>query len=75
MAQGQASVVATTNGNVATANGTSFSGPIMAGMIASFWSAVPTLTAVEVVQFVKQSADRFTLPTNLYGYGIPDFRP
>lgn len=74
MAQGQASVVANTSGNVATANGTSFSGPIMAGMIASFWSAVPNLTAIEVVQFVKQSADRYTLPTNLYGFGIPDFQ-
>lgn len=74
MAQGQFAVVANTSGNVTTANGTSFSAPIMAGMIASFWSAVPTLTAVEVVQLVKQSADRFTLPTNLYGYGIPDFQ-
>lgn len=74
MAQGQASVVATTSGTIATADGTSFSGPIMAGMVTSFWSAVPNLTAVEVVQFVKESSDRFTLPTNQYGYGIPDFQ-
>ncbi len=74
MAQGQAAVVATTSGNVGIANGTSFSAPIMAGMIASFWSAIPTLSAVEVAQYVKQSADRFTSPTTLYGYGIPDFQ-
>ena len=42
-------------------------------MVASFWSAVPSLTAAQVVQFVKQSADRFSVPTNLYGFGIPDF--
>lgn len=74
MAQGQAAVVSNTNGAIVTANGTSFSCPIMAGMIASFWSAVPTLTATQVVQFVKQSADRYTTPTNQFGYGIPDFK-
>lgn len=74
MAQGQAAVVANTSGNIVTANGTSFSAPIFAGMITSFWSAVPNLTAVEVVQFVKESGDRFMLPTTQYGYGIPDFQ-
>ncbi len=74
MAQGQASVVSNTSGTIVTANGTSFAGPIMAGMITSFWSAVPNLTAAEVVQFVKESSDRFTIPTNQFGYGIPDFQ-
>ena len=46
----------------------------MAGMVTSFWSAVPNLTAAEVVQFVKESSDRFSLPTDQYGYGIPDFQ-
>lgn len=74
MAQGQASVLANANtGNVATANGTSFSGPIMAGMIAAFWGAVPGLTNQQVVDYVKQSADKYNAPDNLYGYGIPDF--
>lgn len=74
MAQGQTSVVSNTSGTIVTANGTSFSAPIMTGMVTSFWSAVPNLTAAEVVQFVKQSADRFTVPSNFYGYGIPDFQ-
>lgn len=73
MAQGQSAVVATVAGVVGTASGTSFSGPIMAGAIASFWQAVPNLTNQQVVDFVKQSADRFANPTNQYGYGIPDF--
>jgi subtilisin family serine protease len=73
MAQGQASVLSNSSGNIGTANGTSFSGPILAGMIATFWSAVPTLTNQEVVNYVKQSADRFTNPNNQYGYGIPNF--
>lgn len=74
MAQGQSAVVATVAGTVGTASGTSFSGPIMAGAIASFWQAVPSLTNQQVLDFVKQSADRFTNPTIQYGYGIPDFQ-
>ena len=74
MAQGQASIVSGVNGNIQTANGTSFSGPIMAGMIASFWQAVPTLSNQQVVNLVKQSADNFATPNEFYGYGIPNFQ-
>lgn len=74
MAQGQGVTVANTSGNIQTASGTSFSCPIMAGMIASFWGAVPNLTNQQIVDFVKQSADRFANPTDQYGYGIPDFQ-
>ena len=74
MAKGQNATVSNTAGNIVTVSGTSFSCPIMAGAIASFWQAVPTLTNQQVVDFVKQSADRFTNPTAEYGYGIPDFQ-
>lgn len=73
LAQGEASVLSNTFGNITTASGTSFSGPIMAGMIASFWQAVPTLTNQQVLNFVKQSADNLATPNGLYGYGIPNF--
>ncbi len=74
MAKGLAAVVANTSGTIQTASGTSFSCPIMAGMIASFWQAVPSLTNQQVVNLVKQSADRFTTPNAQFGYGIPDFQ-
>lgn len=74
MAQGQSVTLSNSNGNIVTASGTSFSGPIMAGMIASFWQAVPNLTNLQVVNFVKQSADRYSNPNAQYGYGIPDFQ-
>lgn len=73
MAKGQGATVANTQGNVATSNGTSFSGPIMAGMVATFWSAVPNLTNQQVVDFVRQSSDLFSAPTAQKGYGVPDF--
>ncbi|MBN8642487.1 MAG: S8 family serine peptidase [Flavobacteriales bacterium] len=74
MAKGQAATVANTSGAIQTASGTSFSCPIMAGMVASFWSAVPSLTNQQVVDFIKQSADRFNNPNDQFGYGIPDFQ-
>lgn len=74
MAKGQAATVANTAGTVQTASGTSFSCPIMAGMITSFWQAIPWASNAQVIQFVKQSADRFANPDNLFGYGIPDFQ-
>jgi subtilisin family serine protease len=74
MAQGQSSVLSNTAGSIVTASGTSFSCPIIAGMIACFWQAIPWATNAQIVQFVKQAADRFLTPDNLFGYGIPDFQ-
>ncbi len=73
MAKGQGSVVANTSGTVQTASGTSFSCPILAGLVACFWQAAPNLTNQQVVDFIKQSADRYANPNAQYGYGIPDF--
>jgi hypothetical protein len=73
MAQGQAVVVSDALGTIATANGTSFSSPIMAGMIACLWQANSTKTNQEIRDLVLKSADKFSVPDNQYGYGIPDF--
>lgn len=62
-----------TDGNQGKANGTSFSSPIMCGMVACLWQACPELTAKEVIELVRRSGDRFAAPDNIYGYGIPDF--
>lgn len=75
MAQGQNPYFSTTTGSVANgSSGTSFSGPIIAGMVASFWQAIPWATNQQVVDFIRQSADRFSNPTPQFGYGIPDFQ-
>jgi subtilisin family serine protease len=74
MAQGLNAVVSNPNGTIAVNSGTSFSGPIIAGMVASFWQAFPTLTNGQIVQFIKASADNYTTPNAQYGYGIPNFQ-
>src|SRR5690606_28747785 len=73
MAQGLDAAVVFDDGYVGTASGTSFSSPITAGAVASLWSAFPFIKNEVIVQAIRQSADRYNNPTDLYGYGIPDF--
>ncbi|WPO77303.1 S8 family serine peptidase [Flavobacterium sp. KACC 22761] len=73
MAQGTATAVSDASGNIGTANGTSFSCPVMAGLVACLWQAFPTKTNKEIRQMILQSADRYNAPDNNYGYGIPNF--
>ena len=72
VAVGLGSDVIRTDGNQGNANGTSFSSPIMCGMVACLWQACPTLTAKQVIELVRQSGDRIEFPDNIYGYGVPD---
>lgn len=74
MAQGQNPYVSDTTGSITNSgSGTSYSGPIVAGMVACLWQALPTKTNQQIKQLITQSADRYTAPTVEYGYGIPDF--
>ncbi len=73
-AQGQATAVVTTAGNVALGNGTSFSSPVVAGMVACLWQAVPDATASMIIGTLRKSASQFNTPDDKLGYGIPDFR-
>ncbi|MDD3005173.1 S8 family serine peptidase [Flavobacterium sp.] len=73
VAQGVQAVVANPTGTIGTANGTSFSGPITAGMVACLWQALPTKTNAEMMQIIKQSAHIYNNPTPLIGYGIPNY--
>jgi len=73
MAMGTGSVVTTETGELGFNSGTSFSSPTLAGLVACLWQALPDKTNAEIVQRIKQSADRYTNPNEFYGYGIPDF--
>lgn len=73
MAQGVATINANQNGTVTSANGTSFSAPVITGLVACLWEAFPNLTNEELMQYIKESAHLYDNPTSLMGYGIPDF--
>ena len=73
MARGGQATVIRPDGRVGTANGTSFAAPILCGAVACLWQACPQLTAREIIDLVRASGNRHTVPDNIYGYGIPDF--
>lgn len=73
-AQGSSAyVISIYTGLPRTGSGTSFSSPIMAGVVACFWQAFPNLTNLEIMQRIRESADRYNAPHEQYGYGIPNF--
>jgi len=63
-----------TNGTVAQANGTSFSNPNIAGLIACLWQAFPEFSNKEIIETVRKSSDRYNNPDARTGYGIPNMR-
>ena len=71
---GQGTIIANTAGNATSGNGTSFSNPNIAGLIACLWQAFPELTNMEIIDEVQKSAHKYTNPDARYGYGIPNFR-
>lgn len=60
-------------GNVVASNGTSFATPLLAGLAASLWSALPDENAMQIRSRIIRSSDRYLNPDmDQYGYGIPD---
>jgi len=53
--------------------GTSFSSPLIAGMIASLWSAFPEKTNEEIIEAIELCGNQASQVDNKLGYGIPDF--
>jgi len=61
-----------TGQDVAYVSGTSFSGPIMAGMAACLWQSRPAARSMQVFKALEMSGDHAALPDTFYGNGIPD---
>jgi subtilisin family serine protease len=53
--------------------GTSFSTPLICGLAACLWQALPQLKAEEIIQLIRQSGNNYEHPDNIYGYGLPNF--
>ena len=73
MAQGAIAAVINTGGNVDFSSGTSFSSPIMAGVITCLWQSRPEVPNGHIMQIVRESANLYNNPTDQMGYGIPNF--
>ncbi len=73
MAQGTWAWVLGRRQGVYPSNGTSFSGPIIAGAVACLWQANPEFSNMEIIDAIQKSSDNYTSPNADYGYGLPDF--
>ncbi|MFM7840052.1 MAG: S8 family serine peptidase, partial [Chitinophagaceae bacterium] len=71
---GQGTILIDGFGNVARGNGTSFSNPLLCGLMACLWQAFPEFTNREIMQVVKKSSSLSASPSYRFGYGIPDFQ-
>ncbi|MEZ5172243.1 MAG: S8 family serine peptidase [Bacteroidia bacterium] len=72
-AMGQGTLVVNSGGSVGRSNGTSFSSPVTAGMVACLWQAHPEAGMMQVFKAIEKSASQAENPDDYLGFGIPDF--
>lgn len=73
MAKGVGTAVADISGGATTGNGTSYSSPVLAGMVACLWQAVDSLNNMQLIELIKDNSSLSSNPNNTMGYGIPNF--
>lgn len=73
MALGSPASLISGRGTIIRDMGTSFSTPIVTGLVACLWQALPDKTALEIIDLVRQTSSSYKKPDNIYGYGIPNF--
>lgn len=66
--------VINTSGTAEGRSGTSYSSPILCGLAACLWQAYPKLSNIDLLNVIRQSADRYNNPVMPFGYGIPDMQ-
>jgi len=72
VAMGKGTAHISSGGRLRYGNGTSFSGPLIAGMVACMMEANPRATNDQIFQAIIRSADRYQQPDSGYGYGLPN---
>ncbi len=73
VARGSNATLLSGRGTLVHDMGTSFSTPIICGMVACLWQGLRQLTALEIMELVRESADQHDAPNNIFGYGLPNF--
>lgn len=59
-------------GEVFQGNGTSFSAPMISGIVACLWQSLPHKTNIEIMRLLEESCSQFSSPDSLLGYGLPN---
>lgn len=73
MAYGCPTNVVSGRGYITPDTGTSFACPLVAGMVACLWQALPHKSAKEIIELVRSVGSNLLHPDNIMGYGVPDF--
>jgi serine protease AprX len=73
-ARGSQTTVAISNPNASSSSGTSFSSPLIAGMVASLKQQFPQYSAMKIRELLIKSASKYETPDNKIGYGIPSYK-
>ncbi len=72
-AMGRGTVVQGLDGQISSANGTSLSAPIISGLAACLWQALPDITVADLRERIHYSSSIYENPNPLIGYGLPNF--
>lgn len=62
------------DGTTYKSRGTSYSSPIMCGLVACLWEAFPHLTNYKLLDIIRKASHQYTTPDEYWGYGIPDMK-
>ena len=73
MAIGSPAALITGRGTIIHDMGTSFATPLVCGLTACLWQALPDKTAMNIIELIRQTSDNYATPDNIYGYGRPNF--
>ncbi|MCP9765247.1 S8 family serine peptidase [Lacihabitans soyangensis] len=73
-ARGSQTSVAISNPNASFSSGTSFSSPLIAGMVAGLKQQFPKYSAMQIRDLLIKSASKYETPDNKIGYGIPSYK-
>lgn len=70
---GSNAVVVNENGNMVYVNGTSFSAPLVTGLVAGLRQKMPDMNVYELNDTIRHTAERDGDPDFRTGYGVPNF--
>lgn len=73
VAIGSPAIIVTGTGSIVKDMGTSFAAPIICGLTACLWQALPNKTASEIMELIRQTSNNKEHPDNITGYGVPNF--
>ena len=73
MSIGSPATLISGRGTIVRDMGTSFSTPVVCGLVACLWQSFPHMSATDIISLIRKTSDNYQTPNNIYGYGKPDF--